>query len=392
MRERLTLSFVVVTLVLLALALSVRAVTVDSLVREREGEHIFREASTLAVVVDSRAASGQAVDEAFLRGYVGADTVIEVRPPGGAPVTVRGASYAGGDDAISSTIDLQDGGQLSVRQSSDPVALWGESAWSLAVLFLLVGVLAAVVGFVIARSLSAPFQRLALAAGALGRGRFDLDLPDSRVPEARAISEALGSSAVALRDRLEREQQFAMHASHVLRTPLTSLRMQLEEMTLDPDLPAGARAAADRCVRAVDEVNVVAGDLVDLARQGPIGGSQVPLRDLATSCVQRWSDELTEHGRAVTAAVEGDIELTLTPGPVEQVLDLLLRDVVRHGRGDARLVFVGDTGGHLRIVVRCARRAAGGELVDDARAVVEALGGRLQPGAEEELVLLLPRR
>ena len=162
---------------------------------------------------------------------------------------------------------------------------------------------------------------------------------------------------------------------------------------MDPDLTEEARAAADRGMSAVDAVNDVAGDLVELSRRGLIGGAQVPLRDLATSCAQRWSDELDEHGRKVTAAVEGDIELTFTPGPVEQILDLLLRDAVRHGSGDARLVFVGDARGHLRVVVTVTRRPdEDTELVDDARAVVEALGGRLQRPRDHETVLLLPRR
>lgn len=188
-----------------------------------------------------------------------------------------------------------------------------------------------------------------------------------------------------------------MHASHVLRTPLTGLRLQLEEMTLDTDLPDATRAAAVRCMEAVDEVNEVAGDLVDLSRRGLIGGAQIPLRDLATSSAQRWADELGEHGRGLTAAVEGDIELTFTPGPVEQILDLLLRDAVRHGQGDARLIFEGDARGHLRIVVREKREAVDGDdLVEEASSVVEALGGRLQtvagPDETTEIVVLLPRR
>ncbi|WP_309649895.1 hypothetical protein [Nocardioides sp.] len=400
MRERLTLSFVLVTLGLLLVAGLVRSVTLDGMQREREGEHIFRETTTLAAVVEARQEQREPIDAAFLNDYVGADTAIIYAPDSGAGdvVEVRGPDYEAGDGGISSTVTLDDG-ELTVRQSQDAIGdVFRRDVWSLVVLFLLLGVVSALIGFAISRSLSEPFQRLAVAASALGRGRFDLDLPETRVPEARAISEALRSSAVALRDRLEREQAFSMHASHVLRTPLTSLRLHLEELALDTELSESARAAAVRGMSAVDEVNEVAGELVSLSRQGLIGGEQVPLRDLATGSAQVWADELSGLGRGLTAAVEGDLELTFTPGPIEQILDLLLRHVVRQGTGDARLVFDGDAQGHLRIVVTAARLASSREetLVEEARAVVEALGGRLHSDAADgtgiDLSVLLPRR
>lgn len=393
MRERLTASFVVVTLGLLLVAGLVRSVTLAGVQREREGEHIFREATTLAAVVEARQGAGEPIDAGFLNDYVTSGTAIAYVPDRGAPVEVRGPDFDDQDDGISSTVTL-DGGDLTVRQSEAEIL--GGDRWSLVVLFVLLGVVAALIGFAISRALSRPFQRLAVAASALGRGRFDLDLPESRVPEARAISEALRSSAVALRDRLEREQAFSMHASHVLRTPLTSLRLQLEELALDPELSEQARASAVRGMAAVDQVNDVAGELVTLSRQGLIGGEQIPLRDLATSCAQRWSDELADLGRALTAAVEGDLDLTFTPGPIEQILDLLLRHVVRQGTGEARLVFEGDARGHLRILVSAARldTAPPDTLLEEARSVVEALGGRLEAEAsgDVELSVLLPRR
>jgi signal transduction histidine kinase len=396
MRKRLTLAFLLVTLSMILVAGIVRAVTLDGMLREREGEHIFREATTLASVIEANDQLARPVDRAFLEDFVGPDTEIVYAPTDGEPTVVTGPDFRDGDDGISSTISVESG-KISVRQSAGVIKnLWGRDSWSVIALFALTGLASALIGFAISRSLAAPFQRLAVAASALGRGRFDLDLPRTRVPEARAITEALRSSAAALRERLEREQQFALHASHVLRTPLTALRLELEEMTLDDDLLPEARAAAQRCMAAVDEVTVVAADLVEMSRRGLIGGAKVPLQELATASAQRWSDELDEYHLRLTAAVEGDLELTFTPGPVEQVLDLLLRDRLAYGVGDTRLVFEGDPRGHLRLVVRGERRGgADADLVDEARSVIEALGGRLESvDAEDahEQVVLLPRR
>ena len=254
------------------------------------------------------------------------------------------------DDAIQTTVDAG-GGTLTVTQAGDVLGdLTARDKGSLGFLVLLVALLAAVVGYVMARLLSGPFRQLAGAAEQLGRGRFDLDLPRTRIPEAKAISQALLTSAGQLQERLASEQAFAEHASHVLRTPLTGLRLELEELAQRDDLPADVRQSATRSVGRIDAMDDVAGDLVALARRGAlVAGAEIPLRDLATACAQTWADALGEQDRQLTAAVEGNIETTYTPGPVEHILDLLLADVLKRGQGPVRMVFDANEEGHLSI-------------------------------------------
>jgi hypothetical protein len=145
-------------------------------------------------------------------------------------------------------------------------------------------------------------------------------------------------------------------------------------------------------------MDAVAGDLVSLARRGVlVAGAEIPLRDLATQCAQTWADALADQDRPVTAAVEGNIETTYTPGPVEHILDLLLADMLRRGEGAVRMVFEADEEGHLAIELSCeGLRAVSGPNADiaiaQARAVVTALGGRLSGDTPEHLSILLPRR
>ena len=172
----------------------------------------------------------------------------------------------------------------------------------------------------------------------------------------------------------------------MLRTPLTGLRLELEDLAERDDVPADVRESATRSVGRIDAMDAVAGDLVALARRGAlVAGAEIPLRDLATQCAQTWADALAEQDRPLTAAVEGNIETTYTPGPVEHILDLLLADVLRRGQGAVRMVFEADEEGHLSIGVSCAElRAASVPNADiaitQARAVVTALGGRLTGG------------
>jgi hypothetical protein len=151
-------------------------------------------------------------------------------------------------------------------------------------------------------------------------------------------------------------------------------------------------------VGRIEAMDAVAGDLVALARRGAlVAGAEIPVRDLATQCAQTWADALAEQDRELTAAVEGDIETTYTPGPVEHILDLVLADVLKRGQGAVRMVFEAHHDGHLSIGISCADLRAGPDADDDlaitqARAVVAALGGRLTGEPPEQLSILLPRR
>lgn len=401
MRERLTASFVLLTVLLLLGAGVVRAFVLRDLVREQESAHVHEQALLVARIVDDRLATGGTVDRSLMERLVGAEDRLVLRTSSAPRIDVRGSRYdtSTTPDDISASARVS-GGTVTVSQSPEVVRdILGRDLGSVVVLFVMIAAVAGVVGFAVARVLSAPFRRLADAAAALGRGRFDLDLPRTRIPEARAISQALATSAAQLEDRLRRERDFAEHASHVLRTPLTGLRLELEDLTLRDDLPLDARRTAEHCVRTVDEMNAVAGDLVALSRSGSlVAGAELPLVDLATQVAQRWADRLAARDRSLAASVEGDLELTYTPGPVEHVLDLVLAEVVRRGTGGVRIVFTGEEGGHLRVTVAADGRplpADGdpGSRLDQARSVVEALGGRIL-GADpaEGIEILLPRR
>ena len=81
-----------------------------------------------------------------------------------------------------------------------------------------------------------PIRRLAIAAERFGKGR---DVPFFKVEGAREVRQA-ARAFIDMKDRLRRQiqQRTAMLAgvSHVLRTPLTRMKLQLEMMGDNPDV------------------------------------------------------------------------------------------------------------------------------------------------------------
>jgi len=401
-RQRLTGAFVVLTVALLLGVLLVRSYTADGRLRAAAAESIDERARIIAALVDLHHEEGRPVTEDVLAGLIEPDQKIEYEELGRPPLVVEGDDFAAGNDGheFVAAVELEDvDGSLTLVQSDEALDdLIGDDRSSIALILLLAAIVAATVGYVLSRLLAAPFLKLAVAASQLGRGRFDLDLPRTRIPEARAISSALKTSAGQLQERLAGEEAFAQHASHVLRTPMTGLRLDLEDLSMRTDLPEDVRATAAHAVVRIDAMDEIAGELVALSRSNAIvAGAEIPLRDLATDSAQSWADALGPYDRAVTAAIDGNLETTYTPGPIEYVLDTLLADVIRRSRGSVRLSFEADEEGHLRITVSTSgepRTEPGDDrTIAKARALVTALGGRLEgshPSAG--LTILLPRR
>ena len=403
MVDRITIAFVVLALAVLLGAGTVRAFTLRDVLREQEGSHLRHQVVLIDALVAEQLDDGETVDEEFLAELVEPSTRLEYVDPDGDSVVVEGADYDGEPEEDLDATSQSDGGTLTLSRKDESIgAVAGRDLSSLATLFLMIGTLAGAAGWFAARLLARPFQKLAVAAGALGRGRFDLDLPKTRIPEAQAIARSLQTSALQLESRISQERAFAEHTSHVLRTPLTSLRLELEELTLRDDVPDDAKAAAARCITSVDEVNTSAGELVALARRGSlVEGAEVTLHELATQLAQRWADRLAEERRQLSASAEGDLDLAFTPGPVEHVLDLVLSDIVLGGKGPVKITFLGQDD-YLKVsmpagvIPNGSRRRRGpqpGAGLEAARAVAASQGGRITgDGSDQDLEILLPRR
>ena len=73
----------------------------------------------------------------------------------------------------------------------------------------------------------------------------------------------------ALESSRDAQRQLVADASHELRTPLTSIRANVELLERARDMPPGERAEVLGAVRGqLEDLTVLVGDLVDLARPG----------------------------------------------------------------------------------------------------------------------------
>jgi signal transduction histidine kinase len=188
----------------------------------------------------------------------------------------------------------------------------------------------ALVGLALARSTTRPIQSLEQATTAVAGGRLEARAPTDRgPPEVRRLADAFNDMAARLGRLLDSQRAFVADASHQLRTPLTALRLRLEnlEATMPPaaaDDLRGAVAETGRLARLVDGLLTLARTEADPARREVI--------DLTAMVADReaaWAPLAAEQEVQLTVQPGSAAPVWAVPGALEQVLDNLLANALR---------------------------------------------------------------
>lgn len=174
------------------------------------------------------------------------------------------------------TVALRNGFALQIAR---PLTEVDRALTRLGVVLALVAVggvlLAATIGFLIARSGLAPVERLSATAEHVTRTQdLSATIPVHGRDEIARLAMSFNAMLAALETSRRQQRQLVEDAGHELRTPLTSLRNNIELLLRAEDhpdrLPIDERRALLGDVTAqLGELGALVGDLVDLAREGP---------------------------------------------------------------------------------------------------------------------------
>lgn len=351
MRERLVAAFVGLTVVVVALFGIPRAYLLADLVRSQEQHRVDRTADVVAVAVADHGAAGAPVDTKYLNELTGPSERIVVRPAVGATVrSTDGPPPDSGD--VMSTQPLPGGGAVTVARGGNAVDKEVSGALlPLVLLGLGLVLLAAIVGYLLARRLARPFTELAEAARGFGVGQLQPDLRDYGVPEARAIAEALRASGQSLDASMRHERDLAVHASHELRTPVAALRLELEDLALWPETPPTVATEIGRATGELDRLSSAIDTLLGEAHQQHTATAiDLDLDALVADTVGRLGDTRVSYQPA------GTLPTRLDPLPVVQ----LVGDLVAAAGADGAEVRLSasDQGTHLELRVAAPGLAA----------------------------------
>ena len=166
----------------------------------------------------------------------------------------------------------------------------------------------------------------------------DGDLSARAKVEGSAEQQRLARTFNAMTERIERlldsQREFIADASHQLRTPLSGLRLRLEEArasTRDPD----AHAEIDAGLAELDRLSAIISELLVLSQAGEVDAppERVDLEDAAHRAAARWDG--SGGGRVVADGVSA--EGFCPQADLDRAIDALVENALHYGDGEVEV-------------------------------------------------------
>ncbi|HEY3970023.1 MAG TPA: HAMP domain-containing sensor histidine kinase, partial [Solirubrobacteraceae bacterium] len=201
-----------------------------------------------------------------------------------------------------------------------PLAELNNELSRLLLILAIVGVvgiaLAAALGALVARAALAPIARFTRRTETLAGGLDPSQrLPDSGRDELARLATSFNATLDALQRSVESQRNLVADASHELRTPIASLRANIQVLAdaerLPPEDQTSLRADI---VSELDELTRLVGDVVELARGAEPKGElhDVALDEIVRGAVQRAQ-------KRSDAIFQVNLEQTLVRGEAERI-------------------------------------------------------------------------
>jgi len=195
-------------------------------------------------------------------------------------------------------------------------------------------VIAASLAVAQARRLARPVQDLARAADRIGTGDARPVGRRYGIGELDRVADGLDNAVQRVSDFISAEQDFAVDASHQLRTPLTALSMRIEEMVEAADEPAVVREEGAAALAQTDRLAQVVSQLLGRARRSSAGEPRLSsIDDILSQQVTEWGPAFRAVGRRLEVVGDKGLRAYISVGGVSQVVATLLDNALMHGDG-----------------------------------------------------------
>jgi signal transduction histidine kinase len=183
--------------------------------------------------------------------------------------------------------------------------------------------MAVLAAFLLASVISRPLTNLRNATDRFALGDVSTTVDEQGPIETRQLAKSFNSMAIRVNNMLDRQRSFSGDASHQMRTPLTALRLRLEQAGDSIEtVPAVAREHIEAALNETDRLTNLTEQLLRLARtEGAVlKPAIVDVNNVLNELCDEWS----------FLAAENEIELILEDTDQLECLtnELALREII----------------------------------------------------------------
>ncbi|MDH6214740.1 HAMP domain-containing sensor histidine kinase [Streptomyces pseudovenezuelae] len=332
MIRQLIVSYVLLVAVALTAFTVPVAFTLTAQLRGDTEQSVRREARTMALLLSGDAASRAALDRMVVAYAQETPGTAEVLPAARAKTATHW-----GDGALEVTEPAKrDGRTVGAVRISYPTSdltrrlwqIWGFRA------FLALGVLAVAAGLgaIVARRLTRPLRQLNDMASKFSDGDLTARSPVTGPHETQTLARTLNQGAERLDTLIASQRIFVADASHQLRTPLTALRLSLDNIADGTD-DEFVREDVEQATAEVVRMSRLVNGLLVLARaEAKVTAAEpLPLKEIVAERLSVWRPAADERGVRIAlggSIVDGRPLVLASPGHLEQVLDNVLSNAL----------------------------------------------------------------
>jgi len=214
---------------------------------------------------------------------------------------------------------------------------------ALAGVVLLLGLAA---GALIARQIAKPIRRLDRAARQVAEGELDTSVAIEGSSEQRSLGRAFNEMTQRIRRLLRVQQDFVADASHQLRTPLTGLRLRLENLA---DRQAGdpeTAAELEASMGEIDRLSQIVDELLILSRAGEheLPGEPVDLGEAASRAAERWRRSAAERRIEIAVHSDGAATAWCARPDLDRSIDALVENALRYSPSGSQVTIASAPG------------------------------------------------